>query len=105
MYEHLLEIQRLSLLAGIISTIIFASSNIPMLVKACRTRDLQSYSLTQLAMSNVGNAIHWIYILGLPWGPIWFLHGFYTVATILMLFWYVRHRPAGTRTKEVETGS
>ena len=92
------DLQHISLLAGIISTILFASSNIPMLVKAYRTRNLQSYSLLHMVMSNVGNGVHWIYVFGLPWGPIWVLHGFYTLATALMLVWYLRHRSSGART-------
>jgi hypothetical protein len=52
-------------------------------------------------MSNVGNAINWVYIASLPHGPVWWLHGFYTVTTALMLFWYVRYTlwPAGRRTQ------
>lgn len=95
----------LSLIAGIISTVLFATSNIPMLVKAFRTRDLRSYSLIQIALSNAGNAVHWVYILDLPAGPIWILHGFYTVSTALMLIWCLRQRVAGTRAVEIETHS
>lgn len=80
-----MEIQQAPVLAGAISTLWFASSNLPMLYKAFRTQDLHSYSPIQLAMANVGNAIHWLYIAALPFGPIWFLHGFNTVATALML--------------------
>ena len=75
-------LQQLSVVAGILSTILFAASNIPMLVRAFRTRDLRSYSLIHLAMSNVGNAAHWVYIVGLPAGPIWVLHGFYTMTAL-----------------------
>jgi hypothetical protein len=81
---------QLSLVAGILSTVLFAVSNVPMLVKAFRTRDLRSYSPTQIALSNIGNAVHWVYILGLPAGPIWILHGFYTISTALMLIGYLR---------------
>lgn len=86
--------EQLSLFAGIVSTMLFASSNVPMLVKAFRTRNLQSYSLAYLVINNVGNAFHWAYIFGLPWGPIWILHGFYTVSAAIMLLWYLRHRVA-----------
>jgi hypothetical protein len=86
-----METQQLSFVAGMISTIVFASSSIPMLAKALRTKDLRSYSFTNIAMSNVGNGIHWVYVLGLPFGPIWFLHAFYTVASAMMLLWYLRH--------------
>lgn len=59
-----------------------------MLVKAWRTKDVHSYSVMQLALNNVGNLVHWLYISSLPLGPIWFLHGFFTVSTALMLLWY-----------------
>ncbi|NTU62971.1 MAG: hypothetical protein HGB05_06100 [Chloroflexi bacterium] len=68
----------------------FVSSNFPMLLKEFKTRDLRSYSLTHIALSNVGNLIHWIYVASLPVGPIWFLHGFFTVTTALMLVCYMR---------------
>ena len=65
----------LPVLAGIISTIIFAASTLPMLVKAHRTRDLSSYSLGNILLANVGNAVHSVYVLSLPPGPLWVLHG------------------------------
>lgn len=76
--------------AGIVSSTIFAASNLPMLVKAARSRDLSSYSFTHLVASNVGNMVHWLYIIRLPFGPIWFLHLFYTVTMLLMLLGYLR---------------
>ena len=84
----------LSLIAGMLSTVLFAAGNVPMLVKAFKTRDLRSYSLSQIALSNVGNVIHWVHILGLPAGPLWFLHGFYTISMALMLIWYLRNGTA-----------
>ncbi len=63
-------------LAGIASTVIFASSALPMLVKARRTMDLTSYSPGHLVLANVGNAVHSIYVFAMPVGPIWALHGF-----------------------------
>jgi hypothetical protein len=48
--------------------------------------------LTHIALSNLGNLIHWIYVASLPVGPIWFLHGFFTVTTGLMLVCYVRYQ-------------
>lgn len=88
-----MEIQELQTLAGFLSTAIFAGSNLPMLIKAARTRDLSSYSFTHLITSNVGNTVHWLYIVQLPFGPIWFLHLFYTVSMLLMLMWYLRFEP------------
>lgn len=78
-------------IAGTISTLIFVGSYLPMLIKAGTTKDLHSYSLGQILLANVGNLIHTVYILHLPPGPVWMLHGFYLVTTALMLFWYVRY--------------
>lgn len=79
------------MLAGVTSTVIFASSTVPMLVKAGRTRDLTSYSLGNLLLANLGNAVHSVYVLSLPPGPIWALHGFYLMSTALMLMWFFRY--------------
>jgi hypothetical protein len=87
-----METQQLSFFAGMISTVVFASSAIPMLAKAFRTKDLRSYSFTNIAMSNLGNVFHWVYVVGLPFGPIWFLHTFYTIVSAIMLLWYLRHQ-------------
>jgi uncharacterized protein with PQ loop repeat len=86
--------QAIALLAGMISTSIFVLSHLPMLVRAYRTKDLHSYSAANLVLANCGNAVHWLYVLSLPPGPIWFLHGFYTLVTAMMLFWYLRYRRA-----------
>jgi hypothetical protein len=89
-----MEASSLPVLAGVVSTTVFASSVLPMLVKAARTRDLSSYSIGNLVLANVGNAVHSVYVFHLPWGPIWFLHGFYLMTSALMLSWWVRYRPA-----------
>jgi hypothetical protein len=78
-------------LAGAASTVIFAVSTLPMLVKAYRSRDLSSYSLGNIALANVGNAVYSVYVLSLPPGPIWALHSFYLVSSGLMLGWYLRY--------------
>lgn len=78
-------------LAGAIATIIFAVSTLPMVVKAARTKDLRSYSRSNILLANVGNVVHSVYVFSLPMGPIWALHGFYLTTTALMLFWYVRY--------------
>jgi uncharacterized protein with PQ loop repeat len=97
-YSVAMNTQYLSMLAGVMSTSIFTLSHLPMLIRAYRTRDLRSYSLANLVLSNLGNVIHWLYIVHLPFGPIWFLHSFYTLVTGLMLFWYLRYRrPAGAQ--------
>ena len=75
-----------------ISTSIFTLSHIPMLVRAFRTKDLRSYSAANLVLANLGNMFHWLYVAYLPFGPIWFLHSFYTLVSALMLFWYLHYR-------------
>jgi uncharacterized protein with PQ loop repeat len=86
----------IAVLAGVVSTIIFAVGTLPMLLKAARTKDLGSYSLGQILLNNAGNVVHTIYVVHLPVGPIWWLHAFYLVSTALMLFWYVRYVPRRT---------
>ena len=83
--------------AGAVSTVIFVASALPMLMKAFRTKDLKSYSLPNIALSNVGNVIHSVYVYSLPPGPIWVLHSFYLVTTALMLLWYLRYEFWGSR--------
>ena len=87
----------LAVLAGVLSTGLFAMSYLPMLVKAARTKDLSSYSFGNLAITNAGNALYSVYVFSLPVGPIWFLHTFYLVASALMLLWFVRYRAAWER--------
>jgi hypothetical protein len=78
-------------LAGLASTVIFAGSTVPMLVKAHRSRNLSSYSLGNIALANLGNVVHSVYVFSLPAGPIWALHAFYLVSSGLMLAWYLRY--------------
>lgn len=80
----------LPVIAGTISTIIFAGSMLPMVIKAFRTRDMRSYSLGNILLSNIGNVVHSVYVFSLPPGPIWLLHAFYLVSAGLMLFGYLR---------------
>jgi len=95
-------------LAGSVSTAIFVCSTLPMLVKAARTKDLSSYSLGNILLSNLGNLIHSIYVFHLPAGPVWALHTFYLLSTGLMLLWYMRytklpilrHRPGLVRSPD-----
>ena len=82
----------LAVFAGVVSTGLFAMSYLPMLVKAARTKDLSSYSLGNLAITNLGNLVHSVYVFALPFGPIWLLHSFYLVASALMLVWFLRYR-------------
>jgi uncharacterized protein with PQ loop repeat len=83
-------------LAGAVSSVIFACSTLPMLVKAVRTKDLSSYSLGNILLSNLGNLVHSVYVFHLPAGPIWALHTFYLLSTGLMLIWYLRYTDPST---------
>jgi uncharacterized protein with PQ loop repeat len=89
----------LPVIAGTISTTIFALSTLPMLLKAFQTKDLRSYSLGNILLANAGNLIHCVYVFHLPAGPIWLLHSFYLLTTALMLVWYLRYqwRPRSLR--------
>ena len=82
----------LPMLAGMVSTAVFVGSVLPMLHKAFRTRELSSYSFGNIALANLGNVVHSVYVFHLPPGPIWVLHTFYLVSSGLMLYWYVGGR-------------
>jgi len=84
------ELQTLQIVAGSISSMLFITGNIPMLFKAFKTKNMRSYSLSNIILLNVGNVVYWLYISSLPLGPIWLLHSFYTVSMALMLWWYLR---------------
>ena len=73
------------IVAGTVSTVVFAVSNLPMLRKALRTRDVSSYSLSSLVMINAANVLYSLYVFTLPVGPIWALHTFYLVSCAIML--------------------
>jgi uncharacterized protein with PQ loop repeat len=81
----------MALVAGSASTTLFVVSYLPMLVRAVRTRDLRSYSRSSLVIANIGNVVQACYVASLPMGPLWLLHGFYLIASALMLGLHVRH--------------
>ena len=87
----------MNVLAGSFSTAVFVGSYLPMLVKAARTRDLDSYSRSQLALANLGNIINSLYVFSLPVGPVWFLHSFNLVCTLFMLVWHLRYASSSSR--------
>jgi uncharacterized protein with PQ loop repeat len=88
----------IALAAGTVATVVFATSTLPMLRKAARSKDLTSYSRSNLVLANVGNAVYSVYVFHLPPGPIWLLHSFYVASSALMLFWSLRYgRRAPTR--------
>lgn len=86
-----MDLETLQLGAGSISSLLFMTANFPMLVKAYKTRNLRSYSLSNMILINVGNLLYWLYVSYLPPGPIWCLHSFYTISSALMLVWYLRY--------------
>lgn len=92
------------MVAGSIAGLIFAAGSLNMLVKAWRTKDLGSYSLGQMVLNNLGNLFYWLYIISLPFGPIWFMHTFFTITSLLMLTWYIlyRTRPATKKQMTIE---
>ena len=61
--------------AGVISTLLFLGSNLPMVVHAIKSRDVSSYSRINLLMVNSGNAIYTVYVLSLPAGPSFHVRG------------------------------
>ena len=81
----------LQMLVGFVSSMIFIGSNLPMLLKAFKTKDLSSYSLGHLALGNLGNTVYWFYVISLPLGPVWFLQAFFSMANALMLFCYLHY--------------
>jgi uncharacterized protein with PQ loop repeat len=89
------------LLAGSASTVIFALSALPMLIKAGRTKDLGSYSLGNIVLANIGNVIYSVYVFQLPVGPVWALHTFYLISTALMLLWYLRYTARRRRSDDI----
>jgi uncharacterized protein with PQ loop repeat len=86
-----MDFHSLQLVAGSISSLLFMSANVPMLLKAYKTRNMRSYSLSNIVLINIGNLLYWLYIIQLPSGPIWLLHSFYTLTTAVMLVWYLRY--------------
>ena len=80
-------------MAGVISTLMFVGSNLPMVVQAVRSRDVSSYSRGYLVMTNIGNGVYTVYVLSLPPGPVWVLHLVYTSVSAFMLLVHVWWRP------------
>ena len=85
------------LIAGTVSTVVFAVSNLPMLGKALRTRDVSSYSLSSMVMINAANGVYSLYVFSLPVGPVWALHTFYLVSCAIMLVLCVGRRRTTAR--------
>lgn len=84
----------IQVVSGTVAGFIFAMGSINMVIKAWQTKDLRSYSLSQLVLNNVGNLFYWLYVVSLPLGPIYFMHGFFTLVSLLMLIWYFAYPKA-----------
>ena len=93
--------EQAQILAGSIAGFIFAAGSVDMVIKAYRTKDLRSYSLGQLLLNNVANIFYWLYVISLPFGPIYFMHGFFTLVSLLMLVWYFAYRTAPSLAKQM----
>jgi hypothetical protein len=78
--------------AGAISPTIFALSTLPMLFTALRTKDLSSYSLSNILFANLGSIGHSLDVFSLLADPIWLRPSFYLVATSLMRSCYLRYQ-------------
>lgn len=90
-----------ALFAGSAAAAIFMISQLPMLIKARRTKDLTSYSFTNIGLANLGNLLYAVYVVQVPVGPVWATHGFNLATSGLMLFWCLRYgsrpQPAARR--------
>ncbi len=102
-----MHVHSIQVIAGFVSSLIFISGNFPMLFKALKTKDMHSYSLGQLILGNLGNTAYWLYVAGLPVGPVWFLQGFFSLSSATMLFCYLRYekkwfrlRPEASESRE-----
>lgn len=82
----------IAMACGMLATFLYIVATLPMLHKAVRTHDLASYSGANLFIANAGNVTQAIYVLTLPPGPMWVLHGFNTTVSALMLAWWLQCR-------------
>lgn len=99
-----MNVQQIQIAAGAMATLIFVSSNLPMLWKVLTTKSLRSYSFSHIALCNVGNVLHWLYVTSLPIGPVWLLHGFNTAVALLMLVCYLRYEKGRNVLLPIEGG-
>jgi uncharacterized protein with PQ loop repeat len=91
--------EQIQMVSGSIAGIIFAMASWNMVVKAWRTKDLSSYSLGQIIFNNVGNLFYWLYVASLPFGPIYLMHGFFTLVSLFMLICYFVYRPISAKAR------
>ncbi|MCL4296168.1 MAG: hypothetical protein KJ077_10590 [Anaerolineae bacterium] len=75
---------------GAVAAALYVASTLPMLLKPFGTRQMVGYSGAYLTLTNLGNLIYWFYVASLPVGPIWFLHGYYSLVAVLMLIFWLK---------------
>lgn len=91
-----MKMEDMQMVSGSVAGFIFAAGSLNMVIKAWQTKDLSSYSLGQMVLNNVGNLFYWLYVISLPIGPIYFMHSFFTIVSLLMLIWYFAYQTAPT---------
>lgn len=84
-----------ALFAGSAAAAIFMISQLPMVIKACRTKNLSSYSFANIGLANVGNVLYAVYVFQVPLGPVWAVHGFNLTTSGVMLTMYLRYGRPG----------
>jgi uncharacterized membrane protein len=89
-------------IAGLVAGALFVVAQAPMLIKAFRTKDLNSYSPTYILIAAVGNVIYWPYVISLPFGAAWFIHVFMSLSTWLMLFFWWKWRENWLRESDIK---
>jgi hypothetical protein len=89
--EEVTTMHQLALFAGSAAAAIFVISQLPMLIKACRTKDLASYSLANIGLANLGNVLYAFYLLQVPAGPAWAVHALNLTTAGVMLALYLRY--------------
>ena len=92
------------MIAGTVSTVVFAVSNLPMLGKALRTRDVSSYSLSSIAMINAANVVYSLYVFSLPFGTDLGAAHFYLVSCAILLVLCLGQRRAAARRRRDARG-
>ena len=94
-----------ALFAGSAAAAIFMISQLPMLIKAYRTKDLTSYSFANMGLANLGNVLYAVYVLQVPVGPVWAIHGFNVTTSGLMMILYLRYGRRVDRSRSISSAT
>ena len=95
--------EQIQVIAGSIAGLMFSAGSLNMVIKAWQTKDLRSYSLGQIMLNNIGNLFYWLYVISLPFGPIYVMHSFFTLVSLFMLIWYFLYQTGATSRKVPDT--